>query len=412
MAISQPANFISDKGVTIQSYDDIVTEIVEGTVSAGSQPAYPGLKAIYGESINVDPNSPDGQMVGIVALAKRDLLEFVQQVYNSFDPDQAVGVALDQRCAINGVQRKSGSYSYVEVDVTVTQALTLNGLDLSPASPFTVTDSNGNKFYLEASHAFSVAGTVSLSFRAAELGVITVLPNTLTTIATVTLGVSAVNNPSVNYSTGTNQETDAALRVRRRNSVALPSKGFLDGLYGGLLSLPYVTEALVLENVTNVTDANGIPGHSIWVIVKGGVAADIAQMIYVKRNAGCGMKGSVTVPVEQADGTTFDILFDYPTLEDVWVSFDVEQLTGTVPPDEDYIRSQILYLQKYGINQPADTTSLIELVRSIDSNTIVTNMQVSLDGSTWTDDKVSPTTVDKAFTLAPAQVIINGTPGT
>lgn len=411
MAITQPANYISNQGLTIQSYDAIVTELVDGTASNTSQPAYPGLKAIYGADINVDPNSPDGQMVGIVAQAKRDMLEFIQQAYNSFDPDQAVGVTLDQRCAINGVQRKSGSYSYVTVNVTVTQALTLQGLDFYPTSPFTVSDSIGTQYYLADTYAFATPSTHGLVFRAARQGSITALANTLTVIATPLLGVASVNNPSANTSTGTSQETDAALRVRRRNSVALPSKGYLEGLYGGLLSLADVSEASVLENVTNTTDANGIPGHSIWVIVNGGVTADIAQVIYVKRNAGCGMKGSITVPVEQVDGTTFDILFDRATAEDLWVKFDVQQLVGVIPPDEAYLRSQLI-LNTFTIGQAADTTTLIDWIRTADSNTIVTNMQVSLDGTTWLDDKVDTTTVDKIFTMSSIHTIINGTPGT
>ena len=81
-------NVIDSTGLTIQTYDEIVAEILNGTSD------FPGFYAIYGADINVDPNSPDGQMVGIFAQGKLDVLEFLQQIFNSFDPDKAVGVAL------------------------------------------------------------------------------------------------------------------------------------------------------------------------------------------------------------------------------------------------------------------------------------------------------------------------------
>ena len=404
-------NAVTSTGIQIQTYDEIVTEILDGAPATTTVPAYPGMRQIYGADINVLPNSPDGQMVNIVAQAKRDMLEYIQQVFTSFDPDQAVGVLLDQRCAINGVQRRQGTYTYVNVNVTTNSALTLQGLNsTTTTTPFTISDSSGNKYYLVSTYAFTTAGTQLLSFRAANVGSITPTINSLTIIVTITLGVASVNNPGVATSIGTPQESDYALRIRRSNSVALPSIGYWQGLYQGLLSLNGVTSALVLENITNATDGYGIPGHSIWCVVAGGSATDIAQMIYLKRNAGCGMKGSVTQTVVQADGTLFTVSFDRPTSVPLYIKFNVTQVTGTTPPDANYIRTQLLNQLFYRIGQSADTTSITSLIHTIAPNASVSDIGVSTDNVTYVA-LLGTTNIYEQFSVASARIIINGTPG-
>jgi hypothetical protein len=57
-----------------------------------------------------------------------------------------------------------------------------------------------------------------------------------------------------------------------------------------------------------------IPPHSIWCIVDGTATdADIAQAIYRKRSAGCGMKGIQSYNVTQLDSSEFEINWDEVT---------------------------------------------------------------------------------------------------
>lgn len=395
-------NVIDADGIQIQTTKEILDELKLGTAD------YPGMLEIYGPTINVAPNSPDGQMLNIVAQAKRDMLELIQQIFASFDPDQAVGVQLDQRCAINGVARNAGTKTITNVTVTATQAVTLTGLDDDPVNPFTVSDSAGNQYQLLETHAFVGAASTALAFQAAEIGPVTPIANTITTIVTITLGISTVNNPSAATSIGTAEESDYALRIRRQRSVALPSQGFFDGLYGALIDLEGVTSVNLLENVTNTTDVNGIPGHSIWAIVAGGTNEAVAQAIYLKRNAGCGMKGSTTVNITQIDDSIFEVQFDRPTSENLWISFDVAAITGTV--DDDYIREQILANLSYTIGQSADASSIVALVKEIAPNASVSDAGVSNDNVTY-DTLLAPTAVNYQFAIASVRIIINGSPG-
>src|SRR5579859_118797 len=75
------------------------------------------FKAIYGPDINLNPNSPDGQLIGILVQSTLDLLDLVVQVHNGFDPDTAIGAVLDERVAINGIQRKAGTFTVTNVTI-------------------------------------------------------------------------------------------------------------------------------------------------------------------------------------------------------------------------------------------------------------------------------------------------------
>lgn len=391
-------NVIDQTGAQIKSLSGIVSEILNGTG------AYPGLFEIYGPDINVGPNTPDGQLVNIVAQAAEDILEFALSIYSSFDPDQAVGRVLDQRCAINGVYRQGATYTATNVKVTVDRAVMLAGLDT--ASPFTVADNAGNQFQLIASVSLGGAGTTALAFQAAQIGPVQTTIGTITNIITALIGVTGVNNDAAATDVGQAQESDASLRLRRQNSVSLPSKGFLQGLLGALVDIEGVIQAIVLENDTNAT-VGGIPSHSIWVIVNADTSlnTEIAEAIYVKRNAGCGMKGSTTVDVPQIDGTTFPVSFDHATLVNPYISFGLAAVTGSV--DDAFVRTQLLELLSYQIGQTMDVTTIVAFVKQIAPNAVVTAEGVSLTDSAYGATLAAPA-VNDLFVPISSRVKING----
>lgn len=358
---------------------------------------------IYGEDINVESNSPDGQMINVFAQCVEDFYQLLSQVYTSFDPDQAIGNVLDQRVAINGVQRKAGTYTYVNVDVVCDRSVTLNGLDqYSEEDAYTISDSEGNEFCLSATSPVST-GTNSLVFRAKNVGQVEVLPNTITTPVTIILGVTSVNNPSGATVTGENEETDAELRERRKRAVSISNVGYTEGLQAALENIPDVTKASVFQNRTNVTDTFGIPGHSVWVIVQGGTNADIGAVMDAKMAPGIGMKGTQSVMVPQVDGSIETYYFDRPTQELLYVTLNVTPLNGQVL-DEDYLKGEIakMTFQPY---ETVDSSAIICYTKSIQDNIALT-CQISTDGVTW-ETVATPSNLDKYFYITTASITIN-----
>lgn len=395
-------NTLDVTGLQIKTRAEILSALLNG------EGGYAGLLAIYGPNINVAPNSPDGQLLNILAQVAIDMEELIAAVNSMFDPDQAIGTVLDDRCSINGVIRQGATYTFQNVNVTVTAALLLPGLDTT--NPFTVSDSNGNQFFLVTSFAFGGAGSQQLQFRAAQIGPVLTTIGTINLIVTPQTAVSTVNNTVAASNVGLAQESDASLRTRRAQSVSLPSKGFLQGLQGALIDIPGVIQAIVLENIGAAPDANGIPGHSIWCIVNapGSANAAIANAIYVKRNAGCGMKGAISVPILQIDGTTFNILFDNPTSVPLFINLTIAAVTGTFDPV--FIRAQLLTLLKYQIGQTADVTTIVALIKQIAPNVVVSAEGVSLSNAGYTIT-LTPAAVNQIFVPSLATVYINGTHG-
>ena len=115
------------------------------------------------------------------------MLDLNVQTYNSFDLDQAIGTALDRAAQYTGIFRKGGVYTQVVIQVVASAIVTLQGQDT--ATPFTISDINGNFFQLVTTTALSI-GTNNLTFQAVNIGFIQILANTLTVQVTPTLGVT------------------------------------------------------------------------------------------------------------------------------------------------------------------------------------------------------------------------------
>ncbi len=348
-----------------------------------------GLRDVYGQDINVDQNSPDGQMINIFAQAAIDTRELLQRINSSFDPDQAVGTVLDQRVGINGIRRSGATYTKVNVDITIDRYVTLVGLDsqvqqLAPniANLFTIQDNSGTKFYLVKSTVLSVIGVNSLEFRAAEIGKVQVLANTIDTPVTVILGVIGINNSESVINQGVDEETDTQLRLRRKQSVAITSTGYLDAIGANIQQIDGVDKVIVLENDTSVDQpgTDGIPAHSIWVIVKGTgigihgstINTQIAQVLYTTKSAGSGMKGDVSVEVARQHGSSFVAKFDIPINTAIYIKFNAfdrknatdVNLTSISDAEATRLKNDIVSYLNWEMGQSAGADDVIDFIKT------------------------------------------------
>lgn len=355
-------NVIDSTGLEVATREELISDFTTA------------METIYGADIDLSSNSPDGQMMNIYIQAVLDLEDLLVNIFNMFDPDNAIGVILDQRVAINGIQRQAGTYTVTDISITVSQALNLYGLDQTTQPIYTVSDSAGNEWQLQTSQSIGSPGTAAYAFQAANPGAVQSAINTITVPVTIVLGVTAINNPTTYTTLGINEESDAVLKVRRQRSVALPSQGYLAGLLAALENLDGVTSAFVYENTSGTTDGDGVPGHSIWVIVAGsGTAADIAGAIYQKRNAGCGMFGDESYTVTQVDGSPFIVYWDTVISENLFIAFTASSIDGDNAPDLAAIRAGLPVSFDPGVYEEVDINGLATLVQAIDPNCLVTS---------------------------------------
>jgi uncharacterized phage protein gp47/JayE len=364
-------------------------------------------QSIYGSDINLDPDSPDGQMMNIQVQAILDVQDLLVQIYNQFDPDNAIGDTLDQRVAINGIQRQAGTHTVTNITIVTSQALTLYGVDQVVNPPYRVADNQGNEWELLVSVAVPSDGTYVYAFQAVNPGAVLSVPNTITVPVTIVLGVTSVNNPTTYSTLGLDEESDMDLKIRRQKSVSLSSQGYLAGLLAALENISGVTSAFVYENVTGSTDGDGIPSHSIWVIVAGSFsAAAVANAIYTKRNAGCGMKGDQSLSIAQADGTFFVVRWDDVEAEDLFIKFTATSLDGTNPPNIASIRAGLVTSFVPGVNQQVNINELGTDVQAIDANTLVTSSGFSTTSGGAYTSTLTPSAKNKQFAVSEANIII------
>lgn len=391
------SDVLNETGLTLKTLPEITADLSED------------LKSIYGDDISIAPDSPDGQLIGIVSQVGVDLREVIRDVYTSFDPAQAQGTVLDQRVEINGIQRRGATFTITPINITVDRTVTLKGLDAAsdltdiPAGVYTVKDDAGTKFVLLATTTIA-AGTHSLSFRAAEIGEVLVTINTITTAATAIAGVTAINNSAGVTTQGVDEESDAALRIRRERSVAGPSMGYTDSLESAILALDNVTACNVEENTSGATDVYGIPAHSIWCVVENGDDDEIAYAIYTKKSAGCGTYGTVTKTVTRTNGRTVTVKFGRPVNVPLYIRFTISVPSGGAI-DTDYLKAQILANVSYLIGEDATSDEIVCFLKQLNNLYRITLAGISLDGLAWAEI-LTASSIQNKFVLDASRITI------
>ena len=145
----------------------------------------------------------------------------------------------------------------------------------------------------------------------------------MTKIVTTVPGWDKVTNPAAGV-IGRDRESDAELLERVQNSVAYNSHGTVSALEAALANLDGVIDTAVLENYGSEEKTLfgvSVPGHSIAVCVAGGDDEAIAEAIYRKKDAGCGMVGShqVTYTDKEASNAKYGYPIIVPTATNVFV---------------------------------------------------------------------------------------------
>ncbi len=277
------------------------------------------FQQIYGSDAYLEPDSKDGQMVALVALAVHDANNTAISVYNCFSPATGYGAGLTSNVKINGIARKGATNSTVDLVLTGTAGTTItNG---------TVKDTNNVIWHLPASVVIGVDGTVTVTATCSNRGAVAALAGTITTINTPTRGWTSVTNPAA-ATVGAPAETDAELRIRQGQSVAIPSITPFEGVDGAIANIAGLTRHKLYENDTGKTDGNGLPPHSISAIVDGGDVTEIARTIRGNKGQGVRTWGKTSVTVPDKYGNPHIISFSRPTDVPVYGKITLKVFAG------------------------------------------------------------------------------------
>lgn len=336
---------LTDKGYVGQRLDSILEEL-DG-----------GFRAIYGNDIDLAPDSPDGQMLGLIAQIRADLEELGEAIYRALDPDHASGAWLEQRAAYAGLLRRRARYSYL-------RGVLLSGCPgaVLPAGAV-VRDINQGRWQLIGETLLGGDGSARGDFRSLELGAFPLPADSPLTLETLAPGWSAARNRQP-AEVGVEEETDAELRARFFRSRARPAQNSLDGMVAEILQLADVREVVGLENTGNQADANGVPAHSLNLIVDGGDEQAIATVIFQRKTAGTGLRGDVEVTLADSQGIARRLRFDRPQVIACRALIEVQRDAEFSAVDGAAIKSA-LAASDFGIGQDVQLSRLYSPVNTV-----------------------------------------------
>ncbi|BBV07843.1 hypothetical protein BML2537_13370 [Providencia stuartii] len=312
---------ITDTGIVIDSLTDVHQRLTEG------------FKRIYGDDINLDADSPDGQMIGLFSKEIDNINQAIAMIAQMLDPYKAVGSWLEQRAMYAGIVRRGADYSYLD-DVIITGK---QGVTVRKDSLFT--DENNTKWVTLADVTLGSNGSARVDLRSQELGAFSLPANRPLTMDTVTIGVDSITTTKA-AKEGAFEETDGNLLLRFMRSHAINNHDDYQGLEGALLDLPDVKQAKVYENYTNQTDEKGIPPHTLNAVVIGGHDNDIGRTILSKKVGGCGVFGRISNTQTYA-GAPRTVYFDRAALVNVKVKLLLERVGGFHDIDTDAIKAAL-----------------------------------------------------------------------
>lgn len=284
-------------------------------------------RARFGAGIKLNTSSKFGQFLGILSEREAEAWEVAEDVYASRDPDQATGAALEAICALSGAYRAAARRSTV--------VATLGGVagTVVPAGKVASVTGTGVRFRTVAEATIGVGGTVLANTEAEDTGPLPAPAGTLTVIETPVAGWNTVTNAS-DAVLGADVETDSALRVKRALSLARAGSATLAAIVAEVAPLAGVTAILGFENTTAVVDGDGMPPHSIEILVKGGTDAEIAAKIWGAKSAGIQTHGTTTVNVVDAAGVSHAVKFSRPVEKAIYLVVGISK-DATYPVDGD-----------------------------------------------------------------------------
>lgn len=234
----------------------------------------------FGEELALDPETPQGQIIGIMALALTEADEQLVELAQAMSLDTAAGGQLDELGTILDITRTPSRKSQVTAKLFGTVGVTVpeGAIARKPDGPEFI-----------CTEAVVLAGdtAVEVIFEARDEGAIALATSELTEIVTAIPGWTSITNESA-ATVGIPPETDDLYRFKYQYRTAHRSLGPVDAIRSALEEAG-ATYIRVEENYTNIrTKVQGfsINPHSVLIIVEDGTDSDITDAIVDSKSLG------------------------------------------------------------------------------------------------------------------------------
>jgi uncharacterized phage protein gp47/JayE len=257
------------------------------------------------------------------------LEQLAEECYHAFDVDNASDDRFVALSRLSGVNRRGEQFGLATVTVNLDAAQTYAPGDLAAH----VIDEPTNRWLNRDEVVSTTAGNYSAVFKSEFAGAEAIAEaGTITVIATPVSGWNSVTNAAA-ATPGQDIEAIPAMRIRREAATSIGGSRTRGAIRSKLVLLDGVLSAEVFENVSNVTDADGILPHGIRAIVWDGspAAADddaIAQIIHDHGAEGILPQGAESGTAQDAQLGPVIKFFDRATATSITVAVDIESEVG------------------------------------------------------------------------------------
>jgi uncharacterized phage protein gp47/JayE len=291
------------------------SELLEQVAAESRSNVSPGLD--FGAS------SPLGKLTRILIGQVDKAYQVLERSLTGIDRDKATGVLLEAIGKLTGTPR--GAAEYTEVDARCTLAV---GTTLLAATHFASVDGNPDiRCTPKEDFTAPSSGVHLIRFRAEKTGPVEFAPDTLRVIATPVNGWVDVNNPNAAIP-GQRLDDDARYRQRQQEELGASGSSAPACETAALERVPGVVAALVLENVNDAEDDNGLPPHSteaiIWDNGGGATSAAIAQAVWDHgKSGGIRLWGQTSAVAVDENGDSQAVNFTRASARSVYLSYTI-----------------------------------------------------------------------------------------
>jgi uncharacterized phage protein gp47/JayE len=379
---------LTSTGLTTETFTTVLGAIADQIQLAR------GLTDAQRDRIAEDVRSSYGQIARIFSELEVSWQEALASLYDSLSIS-ATGANLDRVAALLGITRVAVLSSEVVV--------TFNGTATTPIPNGTRVQFNDDETVwtsIDGPSEVGGGGTVSVRLRADDAG-IALEPDSGGggwTLLDSIPAITSVTGPTSQPIVGAPQETDAALRVRMGIEAYRRGQGPLRAIRAAVSAVAGVTYVNVYENRTFVTNADGMPGKSINVVVEGGDDTEIANAILDSRSAGAELYASVaqgvTVNLAPLAGYPVAVRFDRVEDVEIWIECTIATSTSEeqAPADVDDIVAALILEKAQEIFGIGDDVTPYKLIGAIYAAGIEgiddVVMNVGFSSSPSSDDKL------------------------
>ncbi|WP_334109221.1 baseplate J/gp47 family protein [Methylobacillus sp.] len=343
----------------------------------------------FGQDLNPDPRTPQGQLVTSLTAALVDNNDSMIELGNQLDPRYATGVWQEALGAIYFINRRVETSSVVMLSF-----IGLPGVVIPDG--FIVIDDAGNEWATNGQATVDAGGSATVEAYCLTPGPIYAAPLTITTFKQTIEDLDRVENPAA-AAPGSDEESRVDFELRRAASVAKNSKNMNNSVYGAVADISGVIDAFVIDNPTDNTITVGETNYSmirnsLLVSVVGGNNQEIAKQILIKGGTGCSFVGNTDVVYFDTDsGNAFPpeylVTFLRPTHITTYFRILVADITAVSFVALSAAKQSIIDQFISGENRAriAGTVIASAFMCSIDRNIRPIKIEVSTDGTTWED---------------------------